>query len=397
MLNGSIGDVGLPGPSWSSNTTRPPGFVHGMDADLVTATWPSLSDCEVRAVLAFYRRRLGPATQDSHVIWHSPRPMSAAGLVEAGSEVVFVKRHHPAVRSSDSLRTEHAFAQHLRRHGIEVPQVLIADSGSTVVEVAGKCYEVHEQAQGVDVYAEVPSWRPYASTTHAISAGAALARFHSAAESFNAPARPFGPLMSSVAIVASRDPRSAFERLLTERPALAMALTRLEMRDWLTGDCLSTALRASQALRSLARCWSHGDWHPSNLTWSRSDTTATVVSIIDLGLANRTVELHDIAVALERSCIDWLARVGAPSVDIPALDGFLDGYNAARPVDGRALADILPACHMEYALSEVEYFSAVAGSETNATLAARQYLIGHCRFFEDANGAALLDHLRQRG
>jgi hypothetical protein len=53
--------------------------------------------------------------------------------------------------------------------------------------------------------------------------------------------------------------------------------------------------------------------------------------------------------------------------------------------------------HIEYALSEVEYFAAVVRSETNADLAYDNYLVGHARWFEGALGSALLDHLRRRG
>jgi len=64
-------------------------------------------------------------------------------------------------------------------------------------------------------------------------------------------------------------------------------------------------------------------------------------------------------------------------------------------VEWPALADVLPACHIEYALSEVEYFSAVTGNETDAALAANDYLIGHCRYFAGGDGAALLEQLRR--
>jgi hypothetical protein len=53
--------------------------------------------------------------------------------------------------------------------------------------------------------------------------------------------------------------------------------------------------------------------------------------------------------------------------------------------------------HIEYALSEVEYFAEVVRSETNADLAYDNYLVGHARWFEGELGSALLDHLRRRG
>lgn len=434
----------------TTGAPRPPGLVHGMHAELVPATWQPLDDDEVRDLLAAYRRQLGPGVAAARVLWRSPRPMSAAGLVELGeaetfprkhgqpttgdvsaetfprkhghattgdvsaetrvgddrahgrahaSRTVFVKRHHPAVRSAAGLRTEHLLAAHLRRGGVAVPEVVEADDGSTVAELAGARYEVHRPAEGVDLYAEVPSWRPYETTRHAGAAGEALARFHAAAAGFDLPPRPFGPLMSSVGLSGARDPAAALDQLLAARPHLAIALDRLGASDGLHQHCLPALERASRVLGPLPRRWAHGDWHPSNLTWSDTGPAAVVTGVFDLGLANRTAPLHDVAIALERSTVDWLAADGQPSTDTAAVDAFLDGYAARRPraaAEWRDLADVLPACHVEYALSEVEYFATVAGSEADAALAANDYLVGHCRYFEDGEGAALVEHLRAR-
>lgn len=369
-----------------------------MGADLVPATWAHLDDAEVRRLLGAYRHSLGPGVGAARVTWHSPRPMSAASLVEVGTGTVFVKRHHPAVRSTASLVTEHALADHVRRRGAAVPEVVVADDGSTVTETAGARYEVQRRAEGIDLYAEVPSWRPYATTAHAASAGAALARFHLAAAGFVAPPRPPGPLMASVFLVGARDPQAALGRLLGRRPALARALARLGAGDGLPADCVGALVRAGRSLRALPRRWGHGDWHPSNLTWSDDGPSATVTEIFDLGLANCTVQIHDVAVALERSCVDWLAPEGARSADVAAIAAFLEGYASVRPpapAEWRALPEVLPACHIEYALSEVEYFAEVTGSDADAGLALHEYLVGHCRYFESGEGAALLGDLRR--
>ncbi len=123
--------------------------------------------------------------------------------------------------------------------------------------------------------------------------------------------------------------------------------------------------------------------------------------MLDLGHANSTFAVHDLAVALERSTIDWLDLAGRGSVraDLDAVDAMLDGYEELRPLDvleASALGDLLPVAHIEYALSEVEYFAAVVGSETNADLAYDDYLVGHTRWFEGPLGSALLDHLHRR-
>jgi Ser/Thr protein kinase RdoA (MazF antagonist) len=144
-----------------------------------------------------------------------------------------------------------------------------------------------------------------------------------------------------------------------------------------------------------------GDWHPSNLAWNSTGAGGLVSGVFDLGLANRTFAVHDLAVALERSTIDWLdlAERGRVEVDFDVVDALLDGYKELRPLGGpeaSARGPLLPVAHIEYALSEVAYFAAVVGSDTNADLAYDDYSVGHTRWFEGPLGSALLDHLRRR-
>jgi Ser/Thr protein kinase RdoA (MazF antagonist) len=108
-----------------------------------------------------------------------------------------------------------------------------------------------------------------------------------------------------------------------------------------------------------------------------------------------------LALALERSTIAWLdlAECGDAGVDIDAVDALLDGYQALRPLgpaEAAALPEVLPVVHVEYALSEIEYFADVVASPALADLAYDTYLIGHTRWFAGQDGAAVLDHLRRR-
>src|ERR1019366_8305738 len=139
--------------------------------------------------------------------------------------------------------------------------------------------------------------------------------------------------------------------------------------------------------------WTHGDWHPSNLAWSSASNDAVVRGVFDLGLANRTSAVHDLALAIERSTIDWLSlgASGAISADIRAIEALLTGYQEIRPlaaVERRALPRVLPVCHVEYALSELEYFADVVQRRDNADLA-YTCLIGHAGWFQSPDGAAL--------
>ena len=383
--------------------TTPPGsaggagfLAHGMGKALVEPDWPPLTAEEVSAVLSRYRLPGGTAV----VRWRSPRPMSAAALVRCGAAEVFVKRHHVLVRTAGQLAAEHALAGHLRAHGVAVPAVLRQADGTTTVASGDYRYEVHARAEGIDLYRDALSWSQFTHAAHARAAGAALARFHRASESFGLPERPPGVLISSCAVVTAADPLAAVARLAA-RPGLAGYLGKRRWRDDLTRYHLPAIREIAPLLPRLRRLWGHGDWHSSNLTWTAASPGADVAAVIDLGLANRTFAAHDLAVAIERSAVGWLdlADAGQAGVDVPAVDALLDGYQEVRPL-GRAelgaIAALLPVVHVEYALSEVEYFASVVRSPENADLAYDGYLVGHARWFTGPDGLALLGHLRQR-
>ena len=397
-----------------------------MGKDLVAPDWPPLSNDEVRAVLAPYPAG-GPA--DHPVItWHSPRPMSAAALVSCGAgsdpgRSVFVKRHHVSVRSTAQLATEHALAAYLRLRGMPVPAVLRDTDGATVTEHGDFRYEVHEVAGGIDVYRDALSWSPFGSRGHARAAGAALARLHDAAAGFPLPERPPAPLLSSCAVVAGLSPPASLAGLgssasphelgspaslagnvaafAARLPALAAYLST---RDWqadLDRDLRAPIERAAPLLATLPRQWGHGDWHPSNLTWTGQGPAATVAGIFDLSLANRTLAVHDLAMALERTAVPWLDldETGHAAADLDAAGALLDGYERVRPLsdlETAALVAVLPVVHVEYALSEIEYFAGIVASPATADLAYDSYLLGHARWFAGPQGGALLDRIRSR-
>ena len=369
-------------------------LVHGMGKALVQADWPPLTDQDVSMVLA------GTPT-GAVVTWHSPRPMSAAGLVSWRGTSVFVKRHHVSVRTPGQLAAEHAFAGYLRERGVPVPAVVRLADGATASRRGDFVYEAHQLAEGIDLYRDALSWSPFASPGHARAAGEALARLHLAAAGFTAPERPPGVLMGSCAVSVSADPLGQLGRILASRPGLARYLADRPWRDDAGKYLLPAIDRAGPLYRQLPRQWGHGDWHPSNLTWTGSGPDARVAGVLDLGLANRTFAMHDLATAVERSTVAWLdlPETGQASVDVGAMDALLDGYASVRPlsqIEAAAVAEILPVVHLEFALSEVEYFAAVVRSAANAELAYDGYLIGHARWFAGPAGSAVLDHLRHR-
>ena len=368
-----------------------------MGKALVEPDWPPLTGQEVGTLLARYDLPGGVAV----LRWHSPRPMSAAAVVRSGGTEVFVKRHHKLVRTPAQLSAEHVLADHLRALGVAVPAVLRLPDGGSVAASGDYVYEVHALAPGVDVYRDVLSWEPFLSAQHARAAGAALARFHRASASFGLPERPPAVLTGSCAVITAADPLAAVGRLAARRPGLAGYLDRRKWREDLTRYHLPAIREVAPLLPGLGRLWGHGDWHPSNLTWTSAAPDAGVAAVIDLGLANRTFAAHDLATAIERSAVAWLdlADTGQAAVDRAAVDALLDGYQAVRPLtraDLAGVAGLLPVVHLEYALSEVEYFASVVRSPENADLAYDGYLIGHTRWFTGPDGQALLSHLQRR-
>ena len=375
--------------------------VHGMGRELTEPDWPPLTDDELRGVLG--RRDPGVLGREPAVIWRSPRPMSAAALVRHGDATVFVKRHHLTVRTPAQLAAEHAFAGHLRMHGQPVPATLPLADGhglhglQSVLRRGDFCYEAHQAADGVDLYRDAVSWSPYASLDHAHAAGAALARLHLAAADFGLPARPAAVLMNSCQVIGADDPHAAANRLVAARPALAAYLARRRWPSDFNAWLAPLIRNVAPLLAALPPQWGHGDWHPSNLTWTSAAPDARVAGIFDFGLANRTFAVHDLALALERAAVSWLdlPETGTASADLAAAAVILDGYQTVRPLsdaEAAALPLLLPVVHLEYALSEADYFTGVAVSPANADLA-YEYLIGHARWFGQPPGAALLGFL----
>lgn len=378
-----------------------------MGKDPVAADWPPLTDEEVRSILLTERARSGLTVGGSQAVappvvcWRSPRPWSAAGLVNWRGRRILVKRHHILVRTAAQLGVEHAFAAHLRARGCPVPAQVRFPGGLTAVVRGPYVYEAQEQAAGVDSYRDAASWSPYASTSHAWSAGAELARLHVAAASFDRAERAACVLMGSCALVLAADPFGQLEQTMVSRPGLARSLANRSWRESFASELQPAIARAGTLCRRLPRQWGHGDWHPSNLGWTSPDRDARVASVFDLGLANRTFAVHDLATAIERSAISWLdlADSGQAKVDYAGLGALLDGYESVRtlsPDEAAALVALLPVVHVEFALSELEYFDDVVHSAANASLAYDGYLLGHARWFAAEEGSAILDRLAAR-
>ncbi|NUS14654.1 MAG: phosphotransferase [Streptomyces sp.] len=347
---------------------------HGLGTEPAEPDWPPLTDAEVTRVV-------GPA----RVVWRSPRPLSAAAVVERGGRRLFVKRHHVTVRTLEALAEEHAFLRHLRERGAPVVEVL---------DVAARdewTYEVHSAGVGIDLYRDALSWSPFRSATHARAAGEALARLHLAAEGFDAPPRQVRPLVASFTVFASDDPWTALAEYIARRPQVADGLRHFPWREDTARVLIPLYEDLAPYLPHLTPLWTHNDWHASNLLW---DTSGQVTTVLDVGMSDRTTAVHDLATAIERNAVQWL-RPGYPVREGDAL-ALLGGYQSVRPLsaaESAALPDLLPLVHAEFALSELGYFHGVTRSAENTRLA-YEYYVGHAEWFGGRAGRRLRSTIR---
>jgi Ser/Thr protein kinase RdoA (MazF antagonist) len=385
-----------------------PPLVHGMDGGAAPADWPPLSADEIDALAHHVPALRGPR----RIAWHSPRPFSAAALVRCAPDApfgeVFVKRHDARVRDAASLHEEHRFLDHLRAAGREVPVVLPLagpdGAPATALTLGGRTYEVHARAPGLDLYRDAHSWTPVRGVGHARALGRALAQMHCAAAGFAARARAARPLLASFDIVGAQALPQALERFLALRPAAGRFVGGPEARERILAALEPWHRRLRPLLGRLEPLWVHNDWHASNAFWTGDGAQAQVCAAIDFGLCNLGCAAADLATALERNTIAWLDRDpaqadggGAIGV-LPLALALLEGYFAERPLDPaerEALPWILPLAHVEFALSEVDYFAGIVGNPAHARLAYPQFLLGHVQWFGSPDGREYLEGLRR--
>ncbi|MDH7639996.1 phosphotransferase enzyme family protein [Sphingomonas oryzagri] len=359
----------------------PAHLVHGMGTALEAPTWPAITTAEAEGVIG----RFPGAGRLVGLRWHSPRPFSAATLLQTSRGEFLLKRHHRRLRSPEDLAQEHAFVAHLRAAGLPVSEIIMSADRQGAFAQGDWTYELHRKAPGIDLYRDRLSWTPFLSNGHAFTAGVALAQLHVAARTFTAPTRAARPLVASFTILPSPDPLAAAEAYVADRPALAGYLADKPWRRELGrlfatfGDGLPERLAGHRTL------WTHNDWHPSNLMWTAD---GEVASIIDFGLATRTSALHDLATAIERTAIEWLRLgEGADIAQPDAAIALLAGYRSIVALDASEIETVvrlLPLVHVEFALSEIDYFAGIVSAPQDAAIAWHDYLIGHAEWFLSA-------------
>lgn len=363
--------------------------VQGLNNDEVAADWPPISAADIAWLSARFPQ-LGGHSQPR---WHSPRPLSAAAIVDGTRGEVFIKRHHHSVRSAACLEEEHHFIAHLAAAGVPVVQVLPATDGRTAIEHGEWTFELHDVGVGEDLYRDAVSWSLLTDVAQAREAGRMLAQLHRAAASYHAPQRSTHLLVARDDLIRTDDPLAAIKAELHERPGLARYLARIPWEAQLQRDVLPWHAGLAERLRDEPRLWAHNDWHVSNLLWRDGQ----VSTVLDFGLASPTSALFDLATAIERNAVAWLElERGMEAVRIDIALALLDGYREVLPLSAarvHLLADLLPMVHFDFALSEVEYFEGITGSTANADVAWQPFMLGHPAWFRTGPGQALLQAL----
>ena len=406
----------MPDRTTASDGTAAPagttGLVYGMGLDaLVEPDWPPLALGEAEIVLRGYPD-LGGAEA---VLWRSPRPLSSTAKVTTlGGQTVIVKRLHQSLRTPEALAEEHAFMDHLRSGGTArigpspVPSVFRDEDGRSAVARGEFVYEVQQVGVGEDRYQGVFSWSPYLSLHQARAAGRALAELHVAAVGHDAHRRDPGPLTSCFSIFAGDDPAQRMHELAEKRPGLGIFLAERDWRADIERVHRPAHERLLPLLNGLEPLWTHNDWHGTNLLWQGDGPESHVSAVFDFGLADRTIAVHDVAMAIERCAVDWISvRDGGPAnVQYAQVEALLDGYETVRELaapERRALPELFPLVHAEYELSEIDYFMSCTPGATpdenrreNAEIAYRDYFLGHTAWTEAAEGKSLLGLLRSR-
>jgi len=200
--------------------------------------------------------------------------------------------------------------------------------------------------------------------------------------------------------ICSADPSTEMECYLAARPALAVNAAVRDHCELALELLAPFHAELLPQLPALTPLWTHNDLHASNLFWSDAGDGAQATAIIDFGLADRTNAVHDLAHAIERNIVEWLAlmedvvHLESVPVHLDHLHALLTGYESVRPLseqEAAALAPMTALCHAEFALSEADYFLGVLHSKEKAQMASRGWLVGHARWFRGAGGRKLLD------
>ena len=287
---------------------------HGMDGTLVEPDWPPLTLAELRALLAQFpdlgepidilsvaRARFPPRGSGHAERSRNGQPSSSSAIT---ARCAIAKG---CSRSIAFLRICSRTARRFRASSLPRP----AKPRSKPASGPTRCTKF---PPGVDLYEDAISWTPFRSAAHAHSAGQALARLHLAAQRFRCSAPQAAPARRQLHHLRRARSRREHGALSRRAPLARQPRSRSRLRGAGTRSSRAVSRRACAAS---ARAHAALDAQRSARLQSflersqRPDARAT--AIIDFGLADRTNAVHDIAHAIERNIVEWLALVNDPA------------------------------------------------------------------------------------
>jgi Ser/Thr protein kinase RdoA (MazF antagonist) len=338
--------------------------------DIVEQKWAPISLDEAEGVLG----RLAEPLHARALGAQSLRPTAAAAMIQTDQRLVFIKRYPRGIRSSTGIAAYHRFAAHVRSRGIPTPRFLsFAERASgtdgayvTVLEQSGNFYEVSSLAAGADRYVSALTWDSPQSLEEAKNLGSFMARLSLAARDFKHPEMEPNGLSNRFSVFFDSDIDAAIETWLGRNPVVKGCLRRTQ-RD-LHSDLEAHRSFADRLAHNgyglLEPCWTHGDPHISNFMWSGLAPNA----VIDFGLADLNTALFDVAMTIERNCIQWVCIMGGER-DACRPDmarAILTGYQAVRPLSDREkalLPDVVALCQAQAGLNWITYYAALRSEE----------------------------------
>lgn len=369
---------------------------HGMGESPEAKDWQDISSIDLHLLQQHYPQLIGQQT----ILWRSPRPFSAALLLQVNAQIFFVKRSSRLFRSVQDLQQEHQLIRYLNVQGIDVPKIVSAHTGATAVELGEWSYEVHEKAHGVDLYANQLSWKPFFCAAHAAKAGQKLAALHQASKHYSVTqGRSAKQLISNQDLLESENIHLAISQRIKRSPALSEYFADKVLDAAWLNQLSSVHSQIKSTMQQVPKIWTHNDFHASNLLWSDASDAAKITTVIDFGLADRCSALYDLAVAIERNFIDWLALAQGPDlyIDEAGLTAFVQAYieQAGLSPELDVLPELIKIVHSDFALSELEYFTGITQNFKHADAAYFDWLIAHTAWFFQPQGLQFCHKLAQ--
>ena len=412
---------------------HPAAVGHGMGTAPEAKDWPDIRPNELHVLQQHYAELQGRL----EILWRSPRPFSSALLVrvhesdmpshtenEHGSSGLqhqtaseqdhlsqseqvqnpsqdyFIKRSHCSFRSAEDLIEEHHFIQFLAQQGLAVPELLKTQQQRTALLLEDWSYEVHKKAKGIDVYIDHLSWKPFFYAEHAAQAGLKLAKLHQIAANYPIrQERSARYLVSNQRLLDSDDLAAAIQLRIESSPTLCQYFAENPLDPQFLNDVSSIHQNIKTYFALEQKIWTHNDFHASNLLWSDETAQAKVTTVIDFGLCDYNSAIYDLAVSIERNFIDWLALEHSAhiAIDEQGLTAFLKAYLSRTQTIQHLhiLPELLHIVHIDFTLSELEYFLAITGNLQHAHAAHYDWLIGHVEWFKGLQGQMLSEMIHR--